>query len=220
MTNIPYKIIRSDRKTITLVINSDAKLSVRAPFDAGETAIIKFINQKKRWILEKQKKILALKNKHSPVVLKNGESFLFQGNTYIIKFDSVPKIKISGENILLPKGFKKEKVIAWLKREARKLINERLEKYAGIMGVGYSAVRISSARTRWGSCSGRNNLSFTWRLIMCPLAAIDYVIVHELCHIAFKNHSPAFWERVKKFYPDFKEQKKWLKANRRIMDMI
>jgi len=220
MTDIPYKITRSNRKTITLVINSDAKLSVRAPFEASEAVIVKFINQKKRWILEKQKKFSALKNKHSPVVLKNGESFLFHGETYIIKFGSVPKIKISGENLLLPKGSKKEKVIAWLKREARKLINERLEKYAGVMKVDYSAVRISSARTRWGSCSGKNNLSFTWRLIMCPLAAIDYVIVHELCHIAFKNHSPAFWERVKKFYPDFKEQKKWLKANRRIMDMI
>jgi len=220
MTNIPYKITRSNRKTITLVINSDAKLSVRAPFEASEAAIVKFINQKKRWILEKQKKFSALKNKHSPVILKNGESFLFQGSTYIIKFGSVPKIKISGENLLLPKGSKKEKVVAWLKREARKLINERLEKYSCFMRVDYSAVRISSARTRWGSCSGRNNLSFTWRLIMCPLAAIDYVIVHELCHIAFKNHSPAFWERVKKFYPDFKEQKKWLKANRRIMDMI
>jgi predicted metal-dependent hydrolase len=220
MTDIPYKIICSDRKTIALVINSEAKLTARAPFDAKESEIISFIKKKKRWILDKQKKISALNNKHSPVSLKNGGSFLYQGNNYTIKTGGVSKIQISGENLILPKGCKKEKVIAWLKREAKKLIFERLDKYSSLMRVSYQAVRISSARTRWGSCSGKNNLNFTWRLIMCPLSAIDYVIIHELCHLKYKNHSPAFWEMVKKFYPKFKEQKKWLKTNRKIMDII
>jgi len=220
MTDIKYKVVRSDRKTLVLVINSEAKLTVRAPFGTAESEITKFINQRKRWILEKQKKISSLNNKHSPVTFKNGESFMYQGSDYTIKYSNVAKIKICDGNILVPKTFKKEKIISWLKREARKLINERLEKYAAIIGVRYSSVRLSGARTRWGSCSGRDNLNFTWRLIMCPIAAIDYVIIHELCHITYKNHSPGFWAMVKHVCPKFKEQKNWLKTNRKLMDII
>jgi len=220
MTDIQYKIIRSDRKSLALVIDSEAKLTVRAPFNAMGSEITNFIRQKKRWIIEKQKKISALSNKYAPVVIKNGGNILFQGNNYTIKMSNVSRIKISGENIIIPKGSKKEKVVSWLKKEAKKLIRERLDIYAGIMGVRYSALRISSARTRWGSCSGRDSLSFTWRLIMCPIQVIDYVIVHELSHITHKNHSPAFWTRVKKVIPDFKEQKNWLKSNRKLMDII
>ena len=220
MTDIQYKIIRSDRKSLALVIDSEAKLTVRAPFNAMGSEITNFIRQKKRWIIEKQKKISALSNKYAPVVIKNGGNILFQGNNYTIKMSNVSRIKISGENIIIPKGSKKEKVVSWLKKEAKKLIRERLDIYAGIMGVRYSALRISSARTRWGSCSGRDSLSFTWRLIMCPIQVIDYVIVHELSHITHKNHSPVFWTRVKNVIPDFKEQKNWLKSNRKLMDII
>ena len=220
MTNIQYKTIRSDRKSIALVIDSEARLTVRAPFNARESEITSFIKQKKRWIIEKQKKISALSNKHTPVEIKNGGNILFKGDNYTIKMSNVSRIKISGENIIIPRGSKKEKVTAWLKKEAKKLIRERLDIYAGIMGVRYSTLRISGARTRWGSCSGRDSLNFTWRLIMCPIQVIDYVIVHELSHITHKNHSPVFWTRVKKVIPDFKEQKNWLKSNRKLMDII
>jgi len=220
MTDIQYKIVRSDRKSVVLVINSEAKLIVRAPFDFKESEIEKFIKQKKRWILEKQKKISALDTKHSPVAFKNGESFMYLGGDYTIKYSKVSKIKVSDENILVPKGFKKEKIISWLKREAKKLITEHLEKYADIMNVRYSKLRVSGARTRWGSCSGKNTLSFTWRLIMCPIHVIDYVIVHELSHITHKNHSPEFWAKVKSVIPNWKEQRNWLKANRKLMDII
>jgi len=220
MTDIQYKIVRSDRKSVVLVINSEAKVIVRAPFDFKESEIEKFIKKKRRWILEKQKKISALNTKINPVVFKNGESVPFLGSSYTFKVSSGSRMKISGENIIVPKGFKKEKVVAWMKREAKKLISERLDMYADNMGLSYSVFKLSGARTRWGSCSGRNNLNFTWRLIMCPVEVIDYVIVHELSHIRHKNHSPEFWALVKSVIPNFKEMKTWLKANRKLMDII
>jgi len=220
MIAIPYKIFRSDRKTIVLVIDSSAKLIVRAPYSALETEITGLIKKKKRWILEKQQQITEANKKLNPAVIKNGGTLLYLGNSYTIAMEKVSKIRISGENIIMPKGIKKEKVIAWLKKEAGKLLRERAAHYADIMSLQYSTIKITSAKTRWGSCSGKNNLNFTWRLIMCPPAAIDYVIVHELSHILIKNHSPEFWARVKLFYPDFKKQKKWLKANRKIMDIF
>jgi predicted metal-dependent hydrolase len=72
-------------------------------------------------------------------------------------------------------------------------------------------VRISSARTRWGSCSQKGNLSFTWRLVMAPPDVIDYVVVHELCHTREMNHSRSFWEQVEAILPDFRQRRRWLK---------
>jgi predicted metal-dependent hydrolase len=220
MTDIQYKVVRSDRKSMVLVIDSEAKLIVRAPYLTKESEIADFIKKKKRWILEKQEQISAFNKKQNPVIIKKGANIQYLGNTYAIQFGSAAKIQISGTNIILPRGFTKKRMTAWFKREARKLIDERVDRYAKIMGARYASIRLSGARTRWGSCSGKNKLNFTWRLIMCPIAAIDYVIVHELSHITYKNHSPGFWALVKTAFPDFKEQKKWLKTNRYVMDII
>jgi len=220
MIDIPYKIIRSDRKSIGLTINGEAQLIIRAPLNMTDNDIAKAIKKKKRWIADKQKKVSASIKKLAPVVIKNGGSLLYMGDYYTIVMGNVRKAQFSGGDIILPRGYTKEKVIAWLKKNARKMLFDRVEKQALVMGIRYSAIRISSARTRWGSCSGKDNLSFTWRLIMCPSSVIDYVIVHELCHTRFKNHSSDFWAMVSSFYPDYKEQRNWLKSNRRIMDLF
>jgi predicted metal-dependent hydrolase len=78
-------------------------------------------------------------------------------------------------------------------------------------------VRISSARTRWGSCSSRGSLSFTWRLVMAPVEVVDYVIVHELAHLRVHNHSPEFWKEVARLMPDYAQRKQWLKDNGRLL---
>lgn len=113
-----------------------------------------------------------------------------------------------------------ETIAAWLKSEAGKIIEERVARYANIMGVNYAGVKMSEAKGRWGSCSSKDSLNFAWRLVLAPLGIIDYVVVHELSHITYKNHSPQFWARVKTVLPNYKEQQDWLKANRRLMEII
>ena len=108
----------------------------------------------------------------------------------------------------------------WLKSKAEKVIKERVDRYANIMGVNYASVKMSDAKARWGSCSSKDNLNFAWRLVLAPLGIIDYVVVHELSHITYKNHSPQFWARVKTVLPHYKEQQDWLKANRHLMEII
>ena len=81
------------------------------------------------------------------------------------------------------------------------------------MNVTYGTVRLSSARTRWGSCSARGNLNFHWKLILMPPEVLDYVVVHELAHRREMNHSPRFWAIVEKVLPDYKERRRWLKEN-------
>ena len=102
---------------------------------------------------------------------------------------------------------------AWYRTQARMVLTERVKFFARKYGFKVGKIRISSARTRWGSCSAKETLSFTWRLVMAPLDVIDYVVVHELCHLRELNHSKAFWARVEKILPDYKKRRRWLKDN-------
>lgn len=220
MNEIPYKVVRSDRKSIGLVIDSEANLVVRAPRNVKERDITDFVEKKKRWIADKQHQVSVFGEKHSPVVFANGESILYLGDTYTILRGAVPSIQFSSANLLIPEGFEKADVLAWMKGEAEKVLIERVCRFAELTGVTYSSIKLSEAKARWGSCSAKGNLNFAWRLIMCPMAVIDYVVVHELSHIAYKNHSPGFWARIKTVLPSYKEQQDWLEINRRLMEIM
>ena len=220
MNEIPYAIIRSDRKSIALVIDSGANLIVRAPYHTKDRDIANLVNKKRKWISEKQHHVKTFGEKHSTVKIKTGESLLFLGNTYTILSDDVPGVQISNTNILIPNGWSLPEVLEWLKNEAQIILTERVELYSSKMGVTHTGLKLSEAKARWGSCSAKNSLNFAWRLVMCPLAVIDYVVVHELSHITYKNHNAGFWARVKTVLPDFKEQQAWLKINRKLMEII
>lgn len=220
MAIVPYRLVRCSRKSIALIIDSDANLVVRAPHKAKVKDIIKFIQEKERWIADKQLQVARARETHHPLVIESGERLLFQGSEYAIQKCDVSTVEIAGEHILIPNNYTTAEMAAWLKDEAKVVIGEKVAKYAAIMGTKYAAVKISGAKTRWGSCSGKNNLNFTWRLMMSPPSVIDYVVVHELAHIEHKHHGPEFWASVKAVIPDYKVYQAWLKDNRRIMDII
>ena len=220
MNEIPYKIVRSNRKSMALIIDSEANLVIRAPQYTKESDIVSFVEKKKRWIADKQHQVSVFGEKHSSVIIKSGESLLFLGDIYTILRDATPNIQFSGAYILIPREYTKTDVVAWFKGEAEKVLVERVTRYADMMGVKYSSIKLTEAKARWGSCSTKDNLNFAWRLVMCPMPAIDYVIVHELSHIAYKNHSSVFWTRVKTVLPNYMEQQEWLKINRKLMEII
>lgn len=98
-----------------------------------------------------------------------------------------------------------------LAKDAKQVIPLRVAYYADMLGVSYGRISIRSQKTRWGSCSGKGNLNFNCLLMLVPEAVMDYVIVHELCHLFEMNHSKAFWSRVEQIVPDYKEKRRWLK---------
>ena len=100
-----------------------------------------------------------------------------------------------------------------LKEKALPYLTERTEYFAKLMGLKYTGIKITSAKKRFGSCSGKNSVCYSWRLMQYPPEAIDYVIVHELAHNKFPNHSPEFWNLIKKYEPNFKIKKLKLKNN-------
>lgn len=95
--------------------------------------------------------------------------------------------------------------------KALKLIPGRVEYYAGLMGITYGRITIREQKTRWGSCSGKGNLNFNWKLVLAPPEVLDYVVVHELAHRREMNHSAAFWRIVEQVIPDYRERRRFLK---------
>ena len=96
---------------------------------------------------------------------------------------------------------------------AKETITKRVSYFARLMGVSYRNITIREQKTRWGSCSSEKNLNFNWKLILAPPEVLDYVVVHELCHLKEMNHSKAFWDEVGKVMPEYETHKLWLKEN-------
>ena len=220
MNEIVYRVVRSERKSVALVIDNEANIIVRAPNCMPDEAIAKLVYKKKKWINEKYHQVAVFGEKHPLVVVETGESIMYLGSSYAIIKADVEFVEVSGNELLVPKFFDVDNLMVWLKDQAALIIRERVNHYASIMGVAPETINLSEAKARWGSCSPKNNLYFTWRLIMCPLSVIDYVVVRELSHIVYKNHSPAFWTRVKTVIPTYKDEQEWLKENKKLMEII
>ena len=170
-------VIRSNRKTVAIQVNSDLSVTVRAPYSASEKDIEEILKKKEAWI-----------SRHIEKIKKTKE-----------RFEAEPTEKLT-----------REKVIA-LAEEALKVIPERVEYFAKVIGVTYGKITVRNQKTRWGSCSSKGNLNFNCLLMLAPPEVLDYVVVHELCHRKQMNHSKAFWLEVEKVLPKYKEVRKWLK---------
>lgn len=212
------QFLRSRRRTIAIQIQPDGQVVVRAPLRAPEKLVREFVESKAGWI--QRKKAEALDRAAVPQKqFRAGEGFLFLGREYplelaakqrpVLTLDSRFRLSQSA----LPKAARAFE--NWYKAQALKVLSERVGLYAARHGFQPGRVRISSARTRWGSCSAKGTLSFTWRLVMAPLEVIDYVVVHELVHLKVKNHSKTFWNAVGALMPDYKLRVQWLKKNGR-----
>lgn len=210
------KIIRSKRKTIALSITDESTLIVKVPFNVSNKTIKEVVVKHKKWIERKKNEIELRDPKFSPKEFVNGEGFLYLGRSYRLRIVENQDVPLKFENGFylsknsLPQA--KELFIDWYKKTAYEKISERVRWYVQKAGFKYNKVNITNAQKRWGSCSNRN-LNFPWRLIMAPLPIIDYVIVHELVHLKEKNHTEAFWDKVKILMPDYERYKDWLKNN-------
>lgn len=220
MREPPYQLLRSRRKTLLLCVNREAQLVVRAPMRLPETQIREFIRQKSDWINKKQQQIRERIQQHRVLTLTDGETVPFLGQNYVVRRENTAEPMFSNGCLWLPQTMTAADFAVWLKQEARQFIGLRTAYYAAIMNLRFTSLKISSARRRWGSCNGQNGLNFSFRLVMCPPFAVDYVVVHELAHIVHKNHSPAFWAYVASVMPNYRDAKIWLRDNHCIMDMI
>ena len=217
----PDTIIRTNRKTLAVCISPTGTVTVRAPLSCDTARIFAFLEQKQDWILRQKRKFESV-SALLPSADLDGYVFSFLGKPTKIRIFAGKYVHYNEcENeILLPQIGAQEKLIKFLKQTAKKVFCERAEKLAGRMKTAYKSVAVTSAKTRWGSCSGNNAIRFSFRLIYANADVIDYVIVHELAHVKHKNHSKNFWREVEKYAPDFKSHRAWLKKHAYFMEIF
>ena len=209
-------IIRSKRKTIAIIVSNN-KIIVRTPLKCSDKLINKFVNSKQDWI---SKQLAKSKLSYKPLNVESGESLTLLENKYTIHLAEINKLVIENDKIILPNKKSKLYLQIYIKKMAKSYLQKRVKEIADIILLNYKSIKISSATTNWGSCGAKNSLNFTYKLMLCPKSVIDYIIVHELCHTAIKNHSANFYNLVKSFMPNYKKEVKWLKENASIINLI
>jgi len=214
------KIVHSRRRTIALVITPDARLIVRAPLRAPAAMIDEMIREKSGWI---RKKIGEIRKRPQAVVhtYEEGEIFFFLGRAYPLHLVDDAGTAVQRTDRLCVSRTRcpdvRSGIRRWYMAEAHKEIHSRCMWFSMMTGYSPSSVRITDARQRWGSCTSRGGLNFSWRLIQAPLEIVDYVIVHELVHLRQPDHSRKFWAKVEALMPDFKRRREWLRQNERLL---
>lgn len=185
------------------MIKDDGGLLVRAPNGTRIEYINKFVEEKQSWILKHKKLMNEFLKKKKTNKFINNEGVLVLGKRTI-------------PNALDLRDY--DLVKAWMKKKAKNIIEKRVEEFCEEFDLRHSGLRISDAKRRWGSCGSKNNLNFTWRLIMAPSKVVDYVIIHEIAHIKHKNHSKRFWRLVESMMPDYEKHDKWLEEHRYLLE--
>ena len=210
-----YKLIRSNRKTMAIHITKDAQVEVRAPYKAKRKEIEQFLISKRDWVEKHLTRIAETHENRLNFELNYGESRPLMGREIPIIAREGNKVGFDGNCFYLPPDFPSDEVkiavIGLYKQIAKQVLTDRTLVYAKGMGLTPSAVKVNSAKTRWGSCSNKGSINYSWRLIMAEEDIIDYVIVHELAHLSELNHSPRFWTIVESILPDYKKRQKKLK---------
>jgi predicted metal-dependent hydrolase len=215
-------IIRSPRRKTAAIKIQKGKVFLMVPACLPMAAIESLVTKKNRWIKEKlaiQNEIIAIK----PKEFISGETFSYLGRNHPLKIESglYPVIKLHQDELVVSVRDKtadntqaiKQLLIKWYKQQAESELREKTLRFSRIIGVNPSAVTIKSFKSRWGSCSITAGIQYNWKIIIAPGRIIDYVVIHELCHILHHNHSPAFWKAVERYCHDYRDCSAWLKIN-------
>ena len=224
MKDLEYKVVRSaKRKTLTLTVQRDRRLVVRAPEGISDEEVRRVVDAKRQWILEKQRNPQKYKERIPPgKEVVNGESAPYLGRDYRIQVADTKSGKVEFSRMFVvpraQQAKRREVLREWYIAEAKDTILARVEQHARDLGVEFSSARIVDNRYRWGSCTVGDSVNFNWRLIKAPMFVIDYVIVHELAHLLEANHTPVFWSIVRANTPTMEKAKDWLKEHGQMLE--
>ncbi len=223
---LAYHLIRSRkrRRTICLQIREGGKIVVMAPYHTPKREIERFLEGKQAWIAgkisEKEKLAKEAERRFLP-----GERFLYLGEWYPLEIresrHEEPPLRLSFGHFILHQGRVDEArdlFIEWYKKEAKERIAERMDYYSHRLHLFPIGIKITSAKSRWGSCSPDNRLSFSWKIVMASLAVIDYILIHELVHMREKNHSKKFWDTIGSILPEYRKHRVWLRENGHLLE--
>ncbi|MEI6313607.1 MAG: SprT family zinc-dependent metalloprotease [Syntrophus sp. (in: bacteria)] len=220
--DLTYQLVRSKKrkKTLSLTVKPGGMVVIQAPYPVPRAEIDGFFQRKLPWIRQKMATLARQVHREMPggEALAAGDQALLLGVPYPVIINGInlngSNLSFDGSRFILSPcaaASGKDSLRSWYQQTASSFLPDRVSVYEEIMGCNSRSVRISRARSRWGSCSADNRIALSWRLMMAPPAIIDYVVVHELAHIREKNHSPRFWSLVGNICPDYRKHRRWLR---------
>ena len=215
--SLAYAIRASTRRrTLSLELRADGSLTVATPRGLSLATIRAFVESRRAWIEAKR----ALLARPAPlrVLPEHGARLPYLGSELVLDISIAPSrraacrcdsgnlmIEVPHDSAIRPA------IEAWYRREAARHYAARLAHFAPLVGRAARKLVIRAQRTRWGSCSARGTISLNWRLMQAPPEILDYVLVHELCHLLVPNHSPRFWAEVARVLPDWRRRRAQLR---------
>lgn len=218
--HVTYQLKRSLRaRWARLEIQLHRGIRVILPLHAPESDAEKLIRSKSTWLLRNLKRFDRLRGIVPDRSFVSGERLPFLDDTLTLEvIRGLPRVERHDLmlSVSLPRQDRRRVRVAledWYVAQGEIELARRVEEITKRFGIKIRAVRITRARTRWGSCSSTGLISLNWRLMLAPSTIVDYLIAHELSHVGHRNHSPRFWARVAELHPAYKEAEKWLRKN-------
>lgn len=218
---IEFDVIYRKRKTLEISVEPPHVIMVVAPIGITEEVIIKKTKSRAKWIIEQ---LYSFKNINYQKINReyvNGESFMYLGRNYslqIIVNEEIkkPEVKLYHSKFYVTAPIKDSQTIEkamehWYRKKTKEKIEERIKYYQPFFAKRPLDIKVKEQRKRWGSCTTKDELLFNWRCVMAKANVLDYIIVHEMCHMYHKNHSKEFWELLASIMPDYESRKEWLK---------
>lgn len=215
------EVIRTNRRKTADIRVEEGAVSVVVPNSTSLEKIDQLLLSKRQWIREK----MAIQREMAPPTSKeyvSGEAFPYLGRNYRLKVERGPfspaKLLQGRLVVQTPEGSEqphmiRNALVRWYKRQAENKVREKVKRYAPIVGVKPTGVSIKTFKARWGSCTAKGELEFNWRIMLAPNRMVDYIVIHELCHLIHHDHSPAFWHEVGRVMPDYQVCREWLREN-------
>ena len=232
---LTYHVIsQKNRKSVQVKILTSTHLQITAPNNFPHASIEKILHEKSNWIV---KQILNLSTVMANPINKSivhGATVLYLGIPHTLvftsSFDSRPTIYLQNHQIIIhmptmntaqTTPLAESLLQQWYLTNARNILTAKTSLWAAKINVKPQRITIKDQKTRWGSCSSMGNLNYNWRIVMAPPEVIDYLVIHELCHLRVPNHSALFWGEVAQFSPKFKSHRTWLQTNSTLlMDIL
>lgn len=218
--DFPVKVVKTDRKKSASIQLDGKVVKVRVPRTLSDERIRELVARRTSWITAKLKEA-AERPVVKPKEYVSGETFPCLGRNYRLKVTAGEEtsIRLRGGYIQAivrgtderPRETVRSMLTVWYQERAKKSLGEKTERFAKIVEVEPRSVTVKDYKSRWGSCSSSGDISYNWRIVLAPHRIVDYVVVHELCHMLEHNHSGRYWKLVEKYVPDYRERRDWLK---------
>lgn len=219
---LEFSVEFRNRKTMSISVEPPNNILVVAPINTPEDEIKSVVKSRGNWIVQKLFEFRHIEARKINREFVNGESFMYLGRNYSLQI-YVERSPQKSSNVILFRGkfhvyvkeksdeLIKEAMETWYRQKTEEQVKKRIKYYQKFFSKTPTAIKVKEQKKRWASCTSKDELLFNWRCAMAKATALDYIVVHEMCHMYYKNHSQEFWDLVASVMADYDSRREWLR---------